>query len=192
MHAAVSTVSPQEVFARKKRGEAIHLVDVRTPGEFNALHAEGAKLLPLDHLDSQAIESMFGRKPTGAGMTEPLCLVCKSGVRATQAAEELIRRGYRNVHVVDGGTERWLASGLPVVRGKGVIAIERQVQIAIGTLVILKVVFGFAISPLFFALIALMGGGLIFAGLTQNCAMAKLIARMPWNQREGFQARQPA
>lgn len=46
----------------------------------------------------------------------------------------------------------------------------------------LKVVFGFAIHPAFFALVGGIGVGLLFAGITRNCALAKLIARMPWNQ----------
>ncbi len=192
MSAKLSTVSPQEVFARKSRGETLHLVDVRTPGEFETVHAQGAKLLPLDRLDPATLEPSLGLDSDGVGKSEPLYLVCQSGARAVQAAEKLLSRGYRNVHVVGGGTERWAESGLPVVRGNGVMSIERQVQIAIGSLVILKVLFGFAISPVFFALVALIGGGLVFAGLTQSCAMGTLIARMPWNQRQTCQVKQPA
>ena len=192
MNAILSVVSPKQVFERKARGETVHLVDVRTPGEYSALHADGAKLFPLDRLDAKAIDPSLGFGKEAAGITEPLYLLCRSGVRATQAAEKLMSRGYGNVHVVEGGTERWVESGLPVVRGKGVMSIERQAQIAIGTLVILKVLFGFAISPVFFFLIALVGAGLIFAGLTQNCAMAKFMARMPWNQRQSCQVKQPA
>jgi hypothetical protein len=49
-------------------------------------------------------------------------------------------------------------------------------------LLILKVVFGFAFHELFFVLGALIGAGLITAGITRWCGMAKLIARMPWNR----------
>ncbi len=182
MSRVIPIVSPEQVFERKSQGDVVHLIDVRTPGEFSALHADGAKLCPLERFDSEAIDSSLGLDQQRAGITEPLYLVCRSGTRATQAAEKLMGRGYQNVYVVDGGTDRWVASGLPVVRGKSVMSIERQVQIAVGMLVILKVIFGFAVSPVFFLLVALLGGGLVFAGLTQNCAMAKFIARMPWNQ----------
>lgn len=176
MNTNISNVSPQEVFARQSRDDIVHLVDVRTPPEFEALHADGAQLLPLDRLETVTID--------GAGITKPIYLLCNTGNRATQAAEKMIERGYSNVHVVDGGTERWVNDGLPVVRGKASISLERQVQIAIGTLVILKVFLGFTISPVFFALAALIGAGLVFAGLTQSCAMAKLLTHMPWNQRD--------
>lgn len=192
MSATISRVSPQAVFERKTRGETIHLIDVRTPAEFDALHADGAKLIPLDRFESEGIDSSLGLDKERGGRTELLYLVCVSGNRATQAAQKLMSRGYRNVHVVEGGTEQWTKLGLPVVRGKAVMSIERQVQIAIGTLVMLKVLFGFAVSPIFFALVALMGAGLVLAGLTQNCVMARLMARMPWNQRQTCQVNQPA
>lgn len=183
MNTTVSNVSPQEVYARQSRGENIHLLDVRTPAEFEALHADGARLLPLDRFESADTDVSTGFYREGVGITEPVYLVCRSGSRATQAAEKMIEQGYSNIHVVDGGTERWASVGLPVVRGKTSISLERQVQISIGTLVMLKVLLGFTISPVFFALAALIGAGLVFAGLTQNCAMAQFLARMPWNQR---------
>lgn len=192
MNASVSSITPQAVFEKKMRGESFHLVDVRTPAEFDALHAEGAKLIPLDLFDSASVEISLGLDKESTGAGKPLYLVCHSGARAGQAAEKLQGRGYSNVHVVEGGTEGWAQHGLPVVRGKPVMSIERQVQITIGMLVILKVLFGFAISPVFFALIALVGGGLIFAGLTRNCALARLLARMPWNQRQSCRVEQHA
>jgi hypothetical protein len=62
------------------------------------------------------------------------------------------------------------------------ISLERQVQIVIGTLLVMKVVFGFTIHELFFAAIPLIGAGLIIAGLTRWCGMARVIAMMPWNK----------
>jgi len=62
------------------------------------------------------------------------------------------------------------------------ITLERQVQIAIGSLLLLKVGLGFSVHELFFALAALLGAGLIAAGVTRRCGMTTLIARMPWNR----------
>lgn len=196
VNATLSMVSPTEVLERHSQGDRLHLIDVRTPAEFDVLHAAGAELLPLDQLGAAAIDSPLDLNKHGVGKKEPLYLLCHSGARASQAAEKLMSRGYWNVHVVQGGTERWAQLGLPVVRGKGAVSgvmpIERQVQVLVGGLVMLKVLFGFAISPIFFALLALVGAGLVFAGVTQNCALARLLARMPWNQRQTFQVRQPA
>ncbi len=63
------------------------------------------------------------------------------------------------------------------------IALERQVQIAIGLLLVLKVVLGFTLHELFFAATAVVGTGLIVAGITRWCGMARLVALMPWNKR---------
>jgi hypothetical protein len=69
-----------------------------------------------------------------------------------------------------------------VIRGKPVLSLERQVRIAIGSLVVLKVVFGYTLHPLFFGLVAAVGAGLVFAGLTGNCALASVFAKLPWNR----------
>ena len=87
---------------------------------------------------------------------------------------------------VDGGTEAWEQAGLPVVRGRGVIALDRQVRIAAGLLVLLGVGLSLLVHPAFVAVSAFVGAGLVFAGITDTCGMAMLLAKMPWNQvREG-------
>jgi len=43
-------------------------------------------------------------------------------------------------------------------------------------------VLGFLVHPYFFGLSGFVGAGLMFAGITDTCAMGMLIARMPWNQ----------
>jgi hypothetical protein len=44
----------------------------------------------------------------------------------------------------------------------------------------------FLVHPAFSALSAFVGAGLLFAGITDTCGMAMLLAKMPWNQvREG-------
>jgi hypothetical protein len=58
------------------------------------------------------------------------------------------------------------------------IALERQVRIAAGSLVLL----GWLLHPAFLGLSAFVGAGLVFAGLTDTCGMGMLLARMPWNQ----------
>jgi hypothetical protein len=56
------------------------------------------------------------------------------------------------------------------------------VQIAIGSLMVLKVFLGFSVHQLFFALTAIIGIGLIVAGTARWCGMARLISRLPWNR----------
>ncbi len=85
--------------------------------------------------------------------------------------------------LVEGGTQAWIAAGLPVHRGdRKVLPLIRQVQIFIGSLLIagtslaLAVNLWFAIVPLF------LGCGLVCAGITVTCGMALMLARMPWNR----------
>ena len=182
MNVAISTVSPHELSTRLVQGETLHLIDVRTPPEFETAHADGARLVPLDRFDTAEIDSLLGLKTEETGH-EPIYLVCQSGMRATQAAQKLLQIGYSNVHVVDGGTEGLASAGHPINRGRESMSLQRQVQITIGSLVILMVILGFTFSPVFFGLVAFMGGGLVFAGVTQTCAMAQILARMPWNQK---------
>ena len=87
--------------------------------------------------------------------------------------------------MLEGGVTAWEQAGLPVKRGKTVLSLERQVRVAAGLLVLTGVVLGFLVHPAFFGLAAFVGAGLTFAGLTDWCGMAMLLAKMPWNQRGG-------
>jgi Protein of unknown function (DUF2892) len=68
------------------------------------------------------------------------------------------------------------------VRGKKALSLERQVRITVGSFVLLGVMLGWLVHPVFFGLSAFMGAGLIFAGVTDTCALAAVMGRMPWNQ----------
>jgi rhodanese-related sulfurtransferase len=107
------------------------------------------------------------------------------------ACEKLQAAGYTNVVNVEGGTKAWDEAGLPVVRGQKAISLERQVRIAAGTLVLIGALLGYFAHPYWIGLSAFVGAGLIFAGVTDTCGMAMLLARMPWN-RVGKTNPQPA
>jgi hypothetical protein len=87
-----------------------------------------------------------------------------------------------DAEVLGGGLEAWEDAGLPLKRGAQGVSLERQVRIAAGLLVTLGVLLGFLLHPGFFVLSALVGGGLVFAGVTDTCGMAMLLANMPWNR----------
>ncbi len=175
-----TTLSPTETHRRIISGEAADLLDVRTPAEFAAQHAAGARSLPLDQLDASAFLRL--REHAGAG-ERPVYLLCQSGKRAAMAADKLAAAGCTCAVVVDGGTAAWAAAGLPCEStGRGVISLERQVRIAAGSLVLAGVVLGGFVHPLFIWLSAFVGAGLIFSGITDFCGMALILAKMPWNQ----------
>ncbi|GDY13388.1 sulfurtransferase [Planctomycetota bacterium] len=183
-----ATIDPAAVQSARSRGEACLLIDVRTPGEFAAVHAVGVESMPLDRLDPQAVRSR--REAFGADC--PVYVLCRSGGRATKAVEQLTAAGLTSCIVVAGGTDAWIAAGLPVERGRGVISLERQVRIAAGSLVVIGVTLGLTVHPGAFALAGFVGAGLVFAGITDWCGMGLLMAKMPWNQGSAPAAAKPA
>jgi rhodanese-related sulfurtransferase len=171
-----ATISPKQLADLRSAGKNVELLDVRTPVEFREVHVDFARNLPLDRLDPQAIQA---EREGAAG--EPLYVICRSGSRGKQACEKLAAAGLRVVNV-EGGTQAWDAAGLPVVRGKKAISLERQVRIVAGCLVLVGAVLAITVHPYFAGLSAFVGAGLMFAGITDTCGMAMLLARMPWNQ----------
>jgi hypothetical protein len=62
------------------------------------------------------------------------------------------------------------------------MSLERQVRIAAGLLVLSGTLLGAFCHIAFLALPAFVGAGLVFAGISDKCGMALLLARMPWNR----------
>ncbi len=153
------------------------LIDVRTPVEFEAGHIPGAVNVPLDELK---------------GSLDQLCavlddhhdvvLVCRSGQRAGQAQEALHRAGLGASRVLTGGIVDWEATGGELDRGRRAWELERQVRLAAGSLVVTGIAAS-TIAPRAKWLSAFVGGGLVFAAVSNTCAMGMALAKMPWNKR---------
>jgi rhodanese-related sulfurtransferase len=165
-------MTPQEVFTARRDKPGL-LIDVRMPAEYREIHADGAVLAPLDGLDPQAVAKDPAR---------PIYLLCKSGARATQAAGKFKADGIEEVVVVDGGTIAWEQAGLPVVRGKKTMSLERQVRIGAGLIVLTGLSLGWFVHPYLYGLSAFVGAGLVFAGITDLCGMSCVLSKMPWNR----------
>jgi len=149
-------------------------VDVRSTTEFAAGHIPGAVNIPMDEIESRMAD-MRGDKPT--------VLVCQSGKRA-EMTRALLADQPGELAVLRGGTDAWIAAGLPLVRStKSRWALERQVRLGAGVLVLIGVVLGILVSPGWFGLSAFVGCGLVVAGTTNFCGMAYLLALLPWNRR---------
>jgi len=173
---SITTISPKQLHDAVQAGQAVELIDVRTPVEFREVHVSFARNVPLDQLDAAQIAA--GRN----GSTQPLYVICRSGSRGKQACEKLVSTGLTHVINVEGGTQAWDQAGLPVVRGQQAMSLERQVRIAAGSLVLIGSALGAFVSPYWIGLVAFVGAGLVFAGITDTCGMGMLLARMPWNQ----------
>ena len=173
---STTIMSPANFSELCKEGKKIDLIDVRTPVEYREVHVEVARNVPLDRLDPAAL-----MQARNGSANEPLYFICRSGSRGQQACERFLKAGFSNVVNVEGGTMACVEAGLPVVRGKKAISLERQVRIAAGSLVLLGAALYF-VHPAFIGLSAFIGAGLVFAGITDTCGMGMMLARMPWNQ----------
>lgn len=171
----VTTIAPKQLNELVQSGTAIELIDVRTPVEYREIHVSFARNVPLDQLDAAKLIA-------GRSGSEPLYVICRSGSRGQQACQKILAAGYTNVVNVEGGTLAWDQAGLPVVRGKKAISLERQVRIAAGLMVLTGSVLGAFVSPYWIGLSGFVGAGLTFAGITDTCGMGMILARMPWNQ----------
>lgn len=173
---AIQSISPAELAERQKANPGLNLIDVRTPAEFRELHVAFARNVPLDQLDPAAL-----LRDRGAS-SEPIYVICQKGGRGQNACEMFHQAGGTNVVNVAGGTLAAEAAGLPVVRGQATMSLERQVRIAAGALVLVGAALGYFVHPAWIGLSAFVGAGLVFAGVTDTCGMALLLARMPWNR----------
>jgi len=171
------TISPQRLSELRNAGTKIDLIDVRTPIEYREVHVQFARNVPLDQLDPDTL-----MQARNGARDEPLYVVCRAGSRGEAACDKIRHAGFTNVVNVEGGTMACEQAGLPLIRGKKAISLERQVRIAAGSLVLLGAMLGWLIHPAFIGLSAFVGAGLIFAGITDTCGMGMLLAWMPWNR----------
>ena len=152
----------------------INLVDVREYPEFAGGAIPGAKLVPL-----ATVPTEFAHWDRNSSYV----MVCKSGKRSLQAAEQMLAAGFTDVAVLEGGTVAWEAAGFPIPPSeKRPWSLERQVRVVAGTMIVISALLGLAISQLFFAWTLFVGAGLVFAGMTDTCMMASVLGRMPWNR----------
>lgn len=152
------------------------MVDVRSVAEFEESHIEGSVLEPLGQLDANRIKTLIGDN-------KRCLLICRTGGRASQAAEILYESGIPSVAVLDGGVTAWKSKGYPLKYGKKMVSLERQVRIVAGALVFIGTVLGYFVSPTWLVVPVFVGLGLVFSGVSDTCGMALILARMPWNTR---------
>lgn len=148
----MTTIAPRDLHGSP---EAFDLMDVRSPGEYASVHAEGAMLLPLDQVTPEAVATL--RRHSG-----PLYVICHSGARGKAACEKLRAAGLTDVVNVEGGTMAWEKAGLPVVRTKSLKArFFRYARPVAITMMVLFALLAWLIHPAF--LLGIVG---VWAGMT--------------------------
>ncbi len=155
--------------------QTVILIDVREPGEYGGEHIPGARLVSLSQFDPHKVPQYENT---------PVVLYCRSGNRSTTAAHKLLEYGFSSVTHLEGGMSAWKQAGYPTqINQNAPISLMRQVQIVAGSLVFTGTLLGAFVSPWFLLLTGFVGAGLMFAGITDTCALAMLLAKLPYNQR---------
>lgn len=156
-------------------GGAPMVVDVRSAAEYAASHVRGSYHVPVAALAEHTGD-------LAAHLEGPVVLVCQSGVRAEQARQHLAAVGLECAHVLDGGLPAYTAAGGDIVVGTRVWALERQVRLVAGVLVLAGLTAGRYLSPTGRLLAGGIGVGLTFSALSDTCAMGAALARLPINR----------
>ncbi|WP_299039657.1 rhodanese-like domain-containing protein [uncultured Pseudokineococcus sp.] len=169
-------VAVADVAARLEGPTTPALVDVRTPAEFESAHVRGSYNVPLQLLGEHADE--LARRLDGA-----VVLMCQSGVRADQARQRLAAAGLagQDLQVLDGGVDALERAGAQVVRGRQRWAMDRQVRLAAGSLVLASILASLT-APAARFVAGGIGLGLTASALTGTCPMAGGLSRLPYNR----------
>lgn len=176
MTTQLTPLAPADVAARLKTGQAV-LVDIREPDEFARAHVKGALQRPLSTFEAAHLRIEPGRD---------VVFTCRTGMRTGGACDRLAAAVDGEAFVLEGGLDAWRAAGLPVAENRDApMEMMRQVQIAAGSLVLAGMSLGFTVHPGFFGLSAFVGAGLVFAGVSGFCGMARVLALAPWNRAAG-------
>lgn len=174
----VPALSPQA--AQALMAEGAQLIDIRSADEYAREHIADALHLPLDGLSASTVLPVS---------TSVLIFHCRSGQRTRMNAAKLetacgSAEARRTVYLLEGGLDAWRAAGLPIVKDTAQpLELQRQVQIVAGSMILLGFVLGIALSPWFHLLSGFVGAGLVFAGVSGFCGLARLLVHMPWNRK---------
>lgn len=173
---SMPAINPGEARRRLKDGSAI-VIDIREPMEHAREAIPGAKSSPLSAFDPHSLADIKGEN------VPAVIFHCQSGRRTAENAARLRQCDVPEIYVLEGGLAGWKAAGLETTidRSKP-IEMQRQVQIAAGSLVLTGVALAYLISPWFVLLSAFVGAGLVFAGVSGWCGMARVLSALPWNR----------
>ncbi|HIK86925.1 MAG TPA: DUF2892 domain-containing protein [Alphaproteobacteria bacterium] len=149
------------------------IIDVREPNEYNAEHIIGAINIPLSKIDIKLVNLANLNK-------NKIVLYCQSGKRSLEAYKKIINTD--NLSNLEGGINLWKEKSFPTNFMKKLLPIERQIQIAMGSFLLIGIILSIIANPYWLLLSFIISLGLLNAGITGWCGLGIFIAKMPWNK----------
>lgn len=168
----VKNISVKEFLDLQKK-EKVKLIDIRTADEHRRECIECAHHITVDDIHKADIKD-----------DEIVVLHCQSGNRTNQAAGKVKNLNAKAVYLLDGGIGAWKQHNQPTKKDeKAPLPLMRQVQIIVGFMVVLGVILSFTVSQYFAILSGFFGAGLLFAGVTGFCGLARVLMILPYNKK---------
>ncbi len=154
--------------------DSMLLIDVREPAEHRTESIENSCLIPLAEISVEKLPSR----------SRPIVIYCRSGKRSSEACKKLLAQDPTlNLYSLEGGIIAWKEAGSNIRRsGSNILPLDLQIQLTAGIIGFSGVILGTFVNQFFYLLPGFVGLGLMFAGLTGWCGMAKLLAKAPWNK----------
>ncbi|MDX5627747.1 MULTISPECIES: rhodanese family protein [unclassified Brenneria] len=170
---SIKIIQPQH--AQQLLENGAQLIDIRAADEYAREHIAQAQNIPLTALSSA---------PPLADAGKGVIFHCQSGRRTELNIDKLAASVQGEAYILERGLSGWKQAGFStIVDASQPLELNRQVQIAVGSIALLGAILGATVSPWFHILSGFVGAGLIFAGISGFCGMAHLLMKMPWNRR---------
>ena len=107
MQTKILEISPQELKKKLDTDVSVLLLDVREQSEYDIVHLEGARLIPLNtlpnHIDSIPAD-------------QEIVVYCHHGTRSLYATAYLHQNGFGDAKNLTGGIDQWAAEVDPTLR----------------------------------------------------------------------------
>jgi rhodanese-related sulfurtransferase len=168
----VKNISPDELKNLINKGN-ISLIDIREVDEHKTGYIENSINMPMSKFDIKTVEKIE---------SENIVIYCLSGMRCEKILGQLSQIENKNIFKLNGGINAWKSINGAIIRDGSAFSIMQQVLMIAGSLVLLGSILSLSLNINWVFLPMFIGAGLLFAGITGWCGMAKILSFMPWNK----------
>lgn len=166
-----NTINAKQLKKMLDNNEAV-LVDIRSLDEHNREKIANAQCIEPEALSNANLDK-----------SKTIVFHCKSGMRTMAAKAHFEKLGVE-YKILEGGLDQWKKDGFQTqINAKAPFPLMRQVQITVGFFVLLGCILAIFVAPGFIAIPLFFGAGLLFAGLSGFCGLARFLMVMPWNRQ---------